>query len=222
MPKAHAIKLCFESSVLWPDYQDTWWLNDMLLLQREMHTKDAVTYKGRVSLDKGLCSVIQQVMTRIINLLKLSRKALLFSHTPFMLHWLEWGQWTVLFRSGKMIKSFKQTFLSLDLQSPRWSSIETMVSGKGLGRRFSTARVLQSYGGFGILWWALRKCYYEHYLCLTAVGRGTLVNSKQLVLRQNSIVLQWNLQSLTSGACLQLWGCLGMSDHNTLMLIWEE
>lgn len=32
------------------------------------------------------------------------------------------------FSSGKMIKSFKQTFLSLDLQSPRWSSAESMVT----------------------------------------------------------------------------------------------
>uniref|UniRef100_A0A672UU17 Heme binding protein 2 n=1 Tax=Strigops habroptila TaxID=2489341 RepID=A0A672UU17_STRHB len=37
--------------------------------------------------------------------------------------------------SGKMIKSFKQTFLSLDLQSPRWSSTETMVTTKAQGNR---------------------------------------------------------------------------------------
>ncbi|XP_074008551.1 heme-binding protein 2 [Numenius arquata] len=38
-----------------------------------------------------------------------------------------------------MIKSFKQTFLSLDLQSPRWSSAETMAKDYEL-RQYETAK----------------------------------------------------------------------------------
>ncbi|KAK2541411.1 hypothetical protein Q9966_003975 [Columba livia] len=38
-----------------------------------------------------------------------------------------------------MIKSFKQTFLSLDLQSPRWSSVETMVKDYEL-HQYETAK----------------------------------------------------------------------------------
>ncbi|TAR03156.1 hypothetical protein BV228_15450, partial [Lactiplantibacillus plantarum] len=39
----------------------------------------------------------------------------------------------------KMIKSFKQTFLSLDLQSPRWNPAETTAKDYEL-RQYETAK----------------------------------------------------------------------------------